>query len=62
MFIVLNDQGQAWQGSDWGWKHTRRFMTVGSAVRALQEAGEDIDYVSIIEDPFVVENHVECTK
>lgn len=59
MFIVLNEFGLAWEGQTWGWKNTRRFMTVASAVRTLQEAGEDIDSVSIIEDPFVVENHVE---
>jgi hypothetical protein len=29
-------------------------------MRALHEAGEDADKVTIIEDPFVVEQHVEC--
>jgi hypothetical protein len=60
MFIVLNEFGLAWEGQVWGWKNMKRFMTVGSAVRALQEAGEDIDQVSIVEDPFVVEAYVEC--
>ncbi len=59
MFIVLNEFGLAWEGQTWGWKNTRRFVSVPSAVRALQEAGEDIDFVTIIEDPFVVEQHVE---
>jgi hypothetical protein len=60
MYIVLNEYGLAWEGQSWGWKNTRRFLTVASAQRTLQEAGEDIDQVSIIEDPFVVGNYVEC--
>jgi hypothetical protein len=60
MFIVLNEFGLAWEGPAWGWKNTRRFLTVSSAMRALHEAGEDADKVTIIEDPFVVEQHVEC--
>lgn len=60
MYIVLNEFGLAWEGQTWGWKNTRRFTSVASAVRTLQEAGEDIDDVSIIEDPFTVENYVEC--
>jgi hypothetical protein len=52
-YIALNSDGMAWDGSSWGWKNTRRFMTVGSAIRSLQEAGEDIDSCSIIEDIFI---------
>ena len=59
MYIVLNEFGDAWTGVGWGWKNTQRFMTIGAAKRALAEAGEDIEDVSIIEDPFVVERHVE---
>jgi hypothetical protein len=60
MYIVLNEFGNAWTGVGWGWQNTQRFFSVASAVRAIQEAGEDVDMVSIVEDPFVVENHVEC--
>ena len=57
MFIVMNDQGLAWQGGSWGWTDAKRFVSVGSATRAIQEAGEDLDYVAIIEDPFTVEDY-----
>lgn len=59
MYIVLNEFGDAWTGVGWGWQNTQRFMTIGAAHRALAEAGEDTDGVSIIEDPFAVERHVE---
>ena len=55
MYIVLNEQGSSWDGVAWGWGDTRRFMSVASAIRSLQEAGEDIDACSIIEDVFL--NH-----
>jgi hypothetical protein len=51
-YLVLNEDGLAWDGGSWGWKNTRRFMTFAGAVRSLQEAGEDIDSCSIIEDEF----------
>jgi hypothetical protein len=60
MYIVLNEFGDAWTGVGWGWKNTQRYLTVGAARRALQEAGEDVDDVSIIEDPFTVKQYVEC--
>jgi hypothetical protein len=57
MYIALNQFGLAWQGSAWGWNDTRRFVSPASATRALHEAGEDLDGVSIIEDPFMVETY-----
>jgi hypothetical protein len=54
MFIVVNEFGDAWNGVSWGWNETKRFTSTASAVRALQEAGEDVDEVSIVEDPFVL--------
>jgi hypothetical protein len=57
MYIVLNEFGDAWTGVGWGWQNTQRFLSVASAVRAIQEAGEDVDEVSIIEDPFEVKTH-----
>ncbi len=59
MYIVLNEFGDAWSGVGWGWKNTQRYMTIAAAVRSLQEAGEDLDEVSIIEDPFTAEKYVE---
>jgi hypothetical protein len=53
MYIVLNEQGNSWDGLAWGWRATRRFTTVPAAIRSLQEAGEDIDSCNIIEDVFV---------
>jgi hypothetical protein len=60
MFIVLNEFGDAWTGVGWGWSDTQRFVTHGAAVRALQEAGEDVDHVSIVEDPFEVKGYANC--
>lgn len=57
-YLALSNDGLAWDGQSWGWKDTRRFMTVGSAIRSLQEAGEDIDSCSIIEDVFI--KHGDC--
>ena len=52
MFIVLNEEGKAWDGFGWTWKNTRPFLSEAAALRALHEAGEDIDACSIIEDGF----------
>ena len=57
-FIAFNGDGMAWDGSSWGWKNTRRFISVPAAVRSLQEAGEDIDSCYIMEDIFV--SHDYC--
>jgi hypothetical protein len=56
-YIALNSDGMAWDGASWGWKNTRRFMTIGAARRSLQEQGEDIDSCSIIEDVFNYNDH-----
>jgi hypothetical protein len=52
MFIVLNDEGNSWDGLGWSWKATRGFLSAPAAVRSLQEAGEDIDKCHIVEDHF----------
>lgn len=52
MFIILNEEGQSWDGFGWTWKNTRPFLTKAAALRALHEAGEDADLCNIIEDDF----------
>ena len=55
MYIALNQFGLAWQGYAWGWDDTRHFVSKAAATRALHEAGEDLNGVAIIEDPFEFE-------
>jgi hypothetical protein len=57
MFIVINDEGNSWDGLAWSWKATRGFLSTSAAIRSLQEAGEDIDNCHIVEDVFSKDDH-----
>ena len=61
MYIALNQFGLAWQGYAWGLDDTRHFVSKAAATRALHEAGEDLNGVAIIEDPFEFETYAHST-
>jgi hypothetical protein len=50
MFIAVNDEGELWSGDAWGDGNTRTYFSPIRAIRDLQESGEDIQKISIIED------------
>jgi len=51
MFIAVNNEnGLLWSGNSWGCGNTRTYFSPVRAIRDLQESGEDIQKISIIED------------
>ena len=46
MFLVVNADGKYWNGFGWSQKG-KEYLTPASAVRSLQEEGEDLDRVSL---------------
>jgi len=50
MYLAIRD-GKFWSGYSWG-SVPKRYMTTGSCIRSLQEAGEDIDECHVVEDIF----------
>jgi len=46
MFLVVNAAGKYWNGFGWSQKG-KEYLTPASAVRSLQEEGEDLDRVSL---------------
>jgi hypothetical protein len=48
MFLVINPEGQFWDG--WSWtEQGKPFLTVGAATRSLYEEGEDMKDTCILE-------------
>ena len=50
MFIAVNENGLLWSGNSWGCGNTLTYFSPVRAIRDLQESGEDIQKISIIED------------
>lgn len=48
MFLVVNPQGQFWDGFAWS-QQGKPFLSVGAATRSLYEEGEDLDEAKILE-------------
>ena len=48
MFLVINANGQMWDGFGWN-EQGKEFFSVAAATRSLHEEGEDDDLVSIVE-------------
>jgi hypothetical protein len=46
MFLVVNASGKQWDGFGWNQKG-KEFLTPASAVRSLQEEGEDLDRITL---------------
>jgi len=48
MFLVVNAQGQYWNGFGWS-QQGKPFLTTAAATRSLYEEGEDTEYTKILE-------------
>jgi hypothetical protein len=48
MFLVINADGQFWDGFGWSQKG-RPFLSISAATRSLHEEGEDADVNRILE-------------
>jgi len=47
MFLVLNSSNQFWTGIGWA-AQGKEFLSFASAIRSLQEEGEDIEKTLIV--------------
>ena len=45
MLLVVNASGKQWDGFGWN-QRGKEFLTPASAVRSLQEEGEDLDQIT----------------
>jgi hypothetical protein len=54
MFLVLNSSNQFWTGMGWA-AQGKEFLSFASAIRSLQEEGEDIERALIVSSELV--NH-----
>ena len=48
MFLVINAQGQLWDGFGWS-QQGKPFLSVSAATRSLYEEGEDLETNQIME-------------
>jgi len=47
MVLAVNATGCYWNGLGWS-QRGKEFLTVGSALRSLQEEGEDLDTITLL--------------
>ena len=54
MFLVLNSSSQFWTGMGWA-AQGKEFLSFASAIRSLQEEGEDIEKTLIVSSDLLLQ-------
>jgi len=54
MFLVLNSSNQFWTGTGWA-AQGKEFLSFASAIRSLQEEGEDIEKTLIVSSDLLLQ-------